>query len=831
MNIKCPHCGTEYEVEKKDMYRYTKCEVCGKGFVVGATTSMLSSDDARVAAEHPTQAPTHKKFTTRREQPVQSRGGHVTMSSRFERPQNGATSSAPSATATKVKSGVMKKVITIIGVVLGAFLVAGVAAVGVYLCLGDEVRLNRGVMCYEQGLYSEAYELLLPLATNGHAKAQLLIGDCFANGQGVLKNTNEAVKWYRQAAYKELPEAQYRMFVCYRDGVGVERNLENAAKLCRKAAEAGLYEAMFDMGMLYVEGAGVDANAESAFRWFLKGAECGYPPALYKCGQCYKIGYGVEKNEDEAAKWQNKAVEPLRTSANADNALAMVQLANLYKEGDVVVLDKEEAAKWFRKSAELGNVEAQISLAACYHNGEGVNANQEEAAKWMLKASKKSADRDFQWTMGRYYQEGWGVEKDPTEAVKWFERAAKKGLAKGKYYLAMCYVKGEGVPRDEDMAEALLKEALNAGCAEAQEELYRIKREKSEKERRIEELSSVEVTIMERKGRINDILKGRMKGVNWLIRFDADKVAMTDASVSITEEPLLESVADSLSAKNSLKLIDAAILSAKKESERLGARIEELMRVKNNYDALELESRKETCTQCNGTCLIACTRCKGDGKILVKSDAQCPACIAGRVTKQITCSNCRGTGETRRKCSCCHGKQTIAIEEPGRLRRYEKCNVCNGSGLGDPWPCSRCHGNKTVEVSQPCMACKERGNVIKRSNVTCPACNGNCKFVCDSCGGQGFSYKIKLSDIVFGDILELKQKALNGNAEAQTNLGICFERGYAVRQDTKEALKWYDKAAAHGSTKIKLTETENYAWRAATRLRNRCIGGWQLRGH
>lgn len=45
MDIKCPHCGTEYEVEKKDMYHYTTCEVCGKGFVIGATTSLLSSDE------------------------------------------------------------------------------------------------------------------------------------------------------------------------------------------------------------------------------------------------------------------------------------------------------------------------------------------------------------------------------------------------------------------------------------------------------------------------------------------------------------------------------------------------------------------------------------------------------------------------------------------------------------------------------------------------------------------------------------------------------------------------------------------------------------------
>lgn len=37
MNIKCPHCGSEYEVEEKYMFRYTKCEGCGKGFVIGAS--------------------------------------------------------------------------------------------------------------------------------------------------------------------------------------------------------------------------------------------------------------------------------------------------------------------------------------------------------------------------------------------------------------------------------------------------------------------------------------------------------------------------------------------------------------------------------------------------------------------------------------------------------------------------------------------------------------------------------------------------------------------------------------------------------------------------
>ena len=35
MNIKCPHCGTEYEVAQKDFGSFVTCESCGKGFVVG----------------------------------------------------------------------------------------------------------------------------------------------------------------------------------------------------------------------------------------------------------------------------------------------------------------------------------------------------------------------------------------------------------------------------------------------------------------------------------------------------------------------------------------------------------------------------------------------------------------------------------------------------------------------------------------------------------------------------------------------------------------------------------------------------------------------------
>ncbi|MBR2838609.1 MAG: hypothetical protein IKE55_07500 [Kiritimatiellae bacterium] len=40
MTVRCPHCGAEYDVEKKKMYRYMKCGACGKGFVAGAATDL-----------------------------------------------------------------------------------------------------------------------------------------------------------------------------------------------------------------------------------------------------------------------------------------------------------------------------------------------------------------------------------------------------------------------------------------------------------------------------------------------------------------------------------------------------------------------------------------------------------------------------------------------------------------------------------------------------------------------------------------------------------------------------------------------------------------------
>jgi TPR repeat protein len=45
---------------------------------------------------------------------------------------------------------------------------------------------------------------------------------------------------------------------------------------------------------------------------------------------------------------------------------------------------------------------------------------------------------------------------------------------------------------------------------------------------------------------------------------------------------------------------------------------------------------------------------------------------------------------------------------------------------------------------------------------------------------------------------QIKAKAEEGDAEAQSNVGFCYERGVGVLKDETEAIKWYRKAAAQG---------------------------------
>jgi TPR repeat protein len=69
---------------------------------------------------------------------------------------------------------------------------------------------------------------LRSLAEQGNAVAQTALGDRYDEGQGVLQDYVEAVKWYRKAAEQGNADAQDALARMYVQGQGVPKDLVQA---------------------------------------------------------------------------------------------------------------------------------------------------------------------------------------------------------------------------------------------------------------------------------------------------------------------------------------------------------------------------------------------------------------------------------------------------------------------------------------------------------------------------------------------------------------------------------------------------------------------------
>ena len=49
MDVKCPGCGTEYEVDASDAGQDVECEVCGRKFVIGAQEKNVREESPPIA--------------------------------------------------------------------------------------------------------------------------------------------------------------------------------------------------------------------------------------------------------------------------------------------------------------------------------------------------------------------------------------------------------------------------------------------------------------------------------------------------------------------------------------------------------------------------------------------------------------------------------------------------------------------------------------------------------------------------------------------------------------------------------------------------------------
>lgn len=99
-----------------------------------------------------------------------------------------------------------------------------------------DMSLSSGIAAFEAKHFTQALQLLSPLAESGNA------------------------------------EAQYRLAVMAQNGLGLRRNPLLAFRFMQAAAQAGNALAQHGLGFMYMEGECVEKDASKAVEWFEKAA-------------------------------------------------------------------------------------------------------------------------------------------------------------------------------------------------------------------------------------------------------------------------------------------------------------------------------------------------------------------------------------------------------------------------------------------------------------------------------------------------------------------------------------------------------------------------------
>ena len=194
--------------------------------------------------------------------------------------------------------------------------------------------LKEGLSAFDNRDYVVAFTKLIPLAKAGNIKAQVKLGEMYADvmlweHSNIRDNYAESVKWYKLAAEAGDAKAQFNLGVMYDEGKGIPQDDAEAVKWYRLAAEAGIAGAQCRLGRMYDFGEGVPQNYTEAMKWYRLAAEAGMEAAQFNLGDMYANGVaGVVPHDNRLAyMWYNIAAAQGKKTISAVAEERRVKLA------------------------------------------------------------------------------------------------------------------------------------------------------------------------------------------------------------------------------------------------------------------------------------------------------------------------------------------------------------------------------------------------------------------------------------------------------------------------------------------------------------------------
>jgi len=177
---------------------------------------------------------------------------------------------------------------------------------------------------------------IIQKAKEGDKDHQLVLGNMYFEGEGVVKDHLLAFEWFLKAADQGKAEAQYAVGMMYYRGLAVDRHMGKAMMWLKIASKQDHLRALYLLGTIYYTGEEEgEPDYEQAREWFAKGAKKGDPNAMTRLGNIWEYGRGVEASKSAAADWYYRAgMVWLTEFASRDDALACLDMIGRVDPGN-----------------------------------------------------------------------------------------------------------------------------------------------------------------------------------------------------------------------------------------------------------------------------------------------------------------------------------------------------------------------------------------------------------------------------------------------------------------------------------------------------------------
>lgn len=342
-------------------------------------------------------------------------------------------------------------------------------------------------------------------------RAQFFWGLLLIDARYEKADFDAGLRWLKKAAKaKDGPALNQLGFMhekyFWRLGESSGEGVKLAADFYRQATEVSHVGGMGNFALALSQGRGVAKDEKRAEELYLRclTLKPDHTPAHNNLAVLYRTRFNARvatAPQTELAPLRAKILEHFEAAAKDGEAVAALNLGDIYRDGSVALQDYRRAYGYYEQAASLGWQDAHLTLGEMHEKGEGVPVTLTEAA-YHYRLAALNSNFEALRRLSNFYIAGKGVSPDLDRAMFWLRRMVlfypgalpticdilirkgdyenatkilkqlvdnKNDLLAGYAYnrLSECYLAGLGVKKNPDRAKKYFDLAVKKGDGEA----------------------------------------------------------------------------------------------------------------------------------------------------------------------------------------------------------------------------------------------------------------------------------------------------------------------------------------------------------------------------